>query len=110
MATAASKSPKLSSSVTRSTRSCSCANYSLKALRYCLHSTHNSSPCVGLAKPMTGRMGSAIRKRFADESSTVKISYGKETRELFRHAYCLSSFQPAEMFVASFVDVFVYRA
>jgi hypothetical protein len=54
-------------------------------------------------------MGSAIRKRFADESGTVKINYGKETRGLCRHAYRLSSFQPAEVFVASFVDVFVYH-
>jgi hypothetical protein len=76
LAAAASKSPKLSLPVARSTGSSLCANYSLKALRYCLHSTHNSSPCVDLAKPMTGQMGNATRKRFADGRGTVKISYG----------------------------------
>jgi hypothetical protein len=40
------------------------------------------------------------KEKIADESATVKISYGKETRGL---AYRLPSFQPAEVFIASFV-------
>jgi hypothetical protein len=50
------------------------------------------------------------KEKIADESATVKISYGKETRGLCRHAYRLPSFQRAEVFIATFVYSFVYHA